>query len=249
MFTDERLTALYDSTYPHIEDTSFYVALARDLAAHDVIDLGCGTGRLALRLAAIGCNVTGIDPSLAMLKVARSKPGAADVTWIEGDASDLAGLRGDLVLMTGHVAQFFLQEADWLDALSKAREALRPHGHLAFETRNPLCEPWRMWTRELSHRTTALPSGPVETWYEVASVRDRHVTYSIHYHFPSGEEVRDDNVLIFRTHDEIAASLVSSGYSIERTYGNWDLSALSADSPELIYVAGVQGEGNSPDHP
>src|SRR6266480_2179865 len=108
MFTDPRLAALYDLINQHVEDTAFYIELAREVAPADVIDLGCGTGRLALALSAHGHSVTAVDPSAPMLGVARSKPGATEVRWIEGDADDLEGLHADLVLLTGHVAQFFL---------------------------------------------------------------------------------------------------------------------------------------------
>ena len=50
-----------------------------------VLDLACGTGRHALRLAAAGAHVTGLDFSSGMLAKAQAKPGANDVTWIQHD--------------------------------------------------------------------------------------------------------------------------------------------------------------------
>jgi len=172
MFGDARLTALYDLINPHLEDTAFYLELARDVGAADVVDLGCGTGRLALALSARGHSVTAVDPSPQMLDVARSKPGATSVRWIKGGAEQLRGLQADLVVMTGHVAQFFLLDTDWLDALSCVRDALRYGGRLAFETRNPVSQPWEMWTRDLSYRVTDLASGRLETWYQIVKVHD-----------------------------------------------------------------------------
>ncbi len=51
----------------------------------DAIDLGCGTGRHALELAAAGARVTAVDFSEGMLAQARSKPGAANVRWLQAD--------------------------------------------------------------------------------------------------------------------------------------------------------------------
>jgi malonyl-CoA O-methyltransferase len=49
------------------------------------LDLGCGTGRHALRLAAKGAKVTAVDFSRAMLDRARNKPGAEKVTFVYHD--------------------------------------------------------------------------------------------------------------------------------------------------------------------
>jgi ubiquinone/menaquinone biosynthesis C-methylase UbiE len=55
------------------------------VTGRSVLDLGCGTGRHALRLAAGGARVTGVDFSSGMLAQARAKPGAADVEWVVHD--------------------------------------------------------------------------------------------------------------------------------------------------------------------
>ena len=58
-------------------------------AATDVLDLGCGTGRLAIALAARGHLVTGVDPARASLDRARGKPGGDRVTWVDGSTGAL----------------------------------------------------------------------------------------------------------------------------------------------------------------
>ncbi len=75
-YVDPRLVELYDRDNPRGVDTDFYLALAADLNAHRIIDLGCGTGLLTCELAIEGRQIIGIDPSAAMLAVARKKPGA-----------------------------------------------------------------------------------------------------------------------------------------------------------------------------
>jgi ubiquinone/menaquinone biosynthesis C-methylase UbiE len=59
--------------------------LAGDVAGLAVVDIGCGTGRHALRWSAAGARVTAVDFSAAMLKRARSKPGALAVTFLQHD--------------------------------------------------------------------------------------------------------------------------------------------------------------------
>jgi ubiquinone/menaquinone biosynthesis C-methylase UbiE len=55
------------------------------VAGLKVADIGCGTGRHALRWAAAGARVTAVDFSEAMLRQARAKPGAEAITFIRHD--------------------------------------------------------------------------------------------------------------------------------------------------------------------
>jgi ubiquinone/menaquinone biosynthesis C-methylase UbiE len=61
--------------------------LLGDVNGLAILDVGCGTGRHAVRLANAGGVVTGVDFSSGMLEKARKKPGASGVRFIEQDAS------------------------------------------------------------------------------------------------------------------------------------------------------------------
>lgn len=61
--------------------------LLGDVAGLDVVDVGCGTGRHAVRLAAQGAGVVGVDFSDGMLARAREKDGASGVRWVVHDIS------------------------------------------------------------------------------------------------------------------------------------------------------------------
>ena len=88
-FDDPRLAAVYDPLDPDRGDLDPYVAMTTEFGARQVVDLGCGTGSLAVRLAEGGLDVVGVDPALASLDVARGKPFADRVWWIHGTAADL----------------------------------------------------------------------------------------------------------------------------------------------------------------
>ncbi|WP_257138414.1 class I SAM-dependent methyltransferase [Streptomyces sp. rh34] len=157
IFVHPRLAALYDPLEPDRGDLAPYVRLAEEFGARRVLDIGCGTGVFALLLADRGIEVVGVDPARASLDVARAKPGGDRVRWIRGDAAALPPLRVDLVTMTANVAQEIVAPDDWQATLRGAHEALRPGGHLVFETRDPARRAWEAWNRERSHRVTTIP--------------------------------------------------------------------------------------------
>ena len=238
-YSHPRLAATYDAENAGRDDIEFYIALARELGARDVSDVGCGTGVLACELAAAGCAVTGVDPAAAMLSIARSRPGGERVRWIHSDASDLPAASADLLVMTGHVAQVFVEDADWDELLAQARRIVRPGGHLAFETRNPAVESWRGWTREASFGTFRLPDGSTfDSWVQTTDATHDRVTFDAHSLFAAdGRELVSRSTLRFRNRDEVASSLDGAGFTVQTVYGDWDRSPASPSSPELIFVA------------
>ena len=62
--------------------------LLGDVRGLSVLDVGCGTGRHAVRLAQQGARVTGVDFSAGMLGKARQKPGAERVTFVEHNITE-----------------------------------------------------------------------------------------------------------------------------------------------------------------
>ncbi|MFI9787951.1 class I SAM-dependent methyltransferase [Kitasatospora sp. NPDC051984] len=215
-FTDPQLAALYDTLDPDRSDLLSYVALADELGARSVLDLGCGTGVFALLLAERGIEVTGVDPAAASVEVARAKPGGDGVRWICGDATTLPLLRVDLVTMTANVAQAITDPADWLATLRGAHAALRPGGHLVFETRDPSRRAWEGWTREATHQLDDLPEvGQVESWIDLLDVNRPLVTFRSHYVFASdGRHLTSDSTLRFRERAEVTADLQAAGFDL-----------------------------------
>jgi demethylmenaquinone methyltransferase/2-methoxy-6-polyprenyl-1,4-benzoquinol methylase len=65
------------------------VAATMASAGTRALDLACGTGDVAARLAARGAQVTGLDLTLPMLTIARTKPAAGAVRWVCGDMTML----------------------------------------------------------------------------------------------------------------------------------------------------------------
>lgn len=240
-FDHPRLAAVYDPLDPDRSDLEVYADLVDLLGARRVLDLGCGTGTFALLLAGRGLDVVGADPAGGSLEVARRKPHAERVRWIHGDASRLPPLQVDAVTMTGNVAQAIVDPSDWAATLRGVRAALRPGGHLVFETRDPAVRAWQEWNRAASYRTTDIPgAGTVETWVDLVAVDGPLVSFRSTFVFCSdGQVLTSDSTLRFRGRQEVEADLAAHGYAIEDVRD-----APDRPGRELVFV--VRRAGGAP---
>jgi SAM-dependent methyltransferase len=230
-FEVPRLAALYDPLDPDRRDLDTYVALVDEYRVRSVLDVGCGTGSFACLLAERGLEVTGLDPAVASLEVARRKPYASLVRWIVGEATSIPPTKVDLATMTGNVAQVFLEDAAWKSALRAIGGAVRIGGVLAFEVRDPAREAWREWTRDRSFRRVELPGvGLLETWVQVTDVRLPLVSFTTSFLFPEeGTLLTSESTLRFRNQAEVIGSLTASGFAVDSVRD-------AADRPGLEWV-------------
>ena len=138
----DSIARLYDPWSVSVtEDVGFYVDLALR-AGGPVVELGVGTGRIAVPTAAAGVRVIGVDSSKGMLEVCAEAAAAAGV-------SHLLDLRvGDLLdppvqervrLVTSPFRAFLHlhTDDDRLRALGAARDLLEPDGRLVFDVFRP----------------------------------------------------------------------------------------------------------------
>ena len=218
VFGEPRLAAIYDAFEGERRvDLDHYLAIADELGARSLLDVGCGTGILARRAADRGMDVTGVDPAAASLDMARAKPGAEKVRWLHGDATGLPGLQVDLATMTANVAHVFLTDEDWAATLRGVYAALRPGGHLVFEVRDPARRPWERWTRENTYQSHDVSgTGRVDTWWDVTEVNEPLVSYRRTYVFAAdGATLTSDSTRRFWTRNEIEDSLQVAGYVLD----------------------------------
>ena len=206
IFAHPRLAPIYDAFDGPRDDLPAYVSIAEKLGADRVLDVGCGTGCLAILLARTGRSVVAADPAAASLEAARSKDKNAAVTWVQAEVAGVPAAGADLALMTGNVAQVFLTDEDWAQALQAIGAALRPHGYLVFETRRPGRRAWKDWTAD---------TGPVKQRREVTAVNLPFVSFRYTYTFLcDGAVITSDSTLRFRRRDELESSLAAQGYQV-----------------------------------
>jgi len=205
-----------DAIFAHPRLAWVYVAIAGELGADRVLDVGCGTGCLAIELAGTGRTVVGVDPAAASLEVARTKDGSDAVTWIHGDAAAIPAVGADLALMTGNVAQVVLTEAAWTQVLAAVGAALRPRGYLVFETRRPERRAWEEWAADTGPVTLDVPGqGPVEQRREVTAVHLPLVSFRYTYTFlADGAVITSDSTLRFRDRGDLEPALAGQGYRV-----------------------------------
>jgi SAM-dependent methyltransferase len=139
----DAIARLYDPWSVSVtEDVPFYVAEARSVSPGPVVELGAGTGRIAVPIAAEGIRVIGIDSSARMLEVCRERAESAGVAdLVELRRGDLRAPpvpeRVELVICPFRSYLHLRTDEERLDALRAARELLVPDGRLIFDVFAP----------------------------------------------------------------------------------------------------------------
>jgi SAM-dependent methyltransferase len=138
----DRIARLYDPWSASVtEDVEFYVQEARRAGA-PVVELACGTGRIAVPIAKAGIRVIGVDASPAMLEVARGYARTEGVEELldlrHGDLREPpVSERVALVLIPFRSLLHMTTDDDRLRALGAAHALLRPGGRLVFDVFAP----------------------------------------------------------------------------------------------------------------
>jgi SAM-dependent methyltransferase len=124
-------------------DVDFYRRLAIETGG-PVLDVGCGTGRVAIPLAEAGFEVVGVDLSAPMLRVAERHRTdlppevASRLSFIEGDMATLdLGRQFPLVITPSRVFQFLLTTDAQRQGLRSLRGHLQPAGRLVLDLFDP----------------------------------------------------------------------------------------------------------------
>jgi SAM-dependent methyltransferase len=108
--------------------------LAELAGAGRALELGIGTGRLALPLTARGVEVVGIDASLKMIEKLRAKPGGGDLQVVMGDFADVAAPGNyNLVYVAFNTFFALLSQADQIRCLCNVAAKLEPGGHFVLD--------------------------------------------------------------------------------------------------------------------
>lgn len=237
----QRAPELYDEAARGIPgDIEFY----RDLAVASggpVVELGAGTGRIAIPTAAAGVPVIGIDRSPAMLAVARARAEAAGVATrlrlVEGDMRSFT-VAAPVPLVTIPFRAFLhnLEDADQAATLYACHRALRPGGRLALNVFNPDLSIIQRWMgKSARHYEPFDAGGRIEAHHEFRPAA-RIVTSRLRWR-EGGRTRRGTLTLRYVTREEMEALLAAAGFRVEALYGDCLGSPFGGHSTELVWVA------------
>jgi SAM-dependent methyltransferase len=226
----DAIAELYDPWSRSVtEDVPFYVAEARK-AGGPVVELGVGTGRIAVPTAAAGVRVIGVDSSARMLEVCRRHAVAAGV-------ANLLDLRlGDLAAppVSEHVrlvtcpfrAYLHLpDEAARVGALSAARELLVPGGRLIFDVFAPLRDDIEETHGRWIEREPQI--------FERADWDEEAQTLTLSVRGAEGETTMR---LAWISAGEWRKMLKKAGFEVERSYGWFDYRPYRGGE-DMVFVA------------
>jgi SAM-dependent methyltransferase len=230
-YDDHLLARLYDAEYDSIDaDLGFYLD---HLIPGSVLELACGTGRLAVALARQGRQVVGLDAALAMIVRARQHSEA--VEWVIADMADFSLGRtfGNIVIPFSGLA--FLPDRDaQLRCLACCRRQLSPEGILILDLMNPETSigdstpPERFLkdplTEQVFTKNTQVKSGSekIEICYTYTS---------------SGMQLGHTLSLCRISLAQITAALETSDFFIHKIYGDYRSNPYTSRSPRLLLIA------------
>ena len=247
----DRFARFYDADYRfYDEDIDLVVELAQQ-AGGDALELGCGTGRVLVPVAAAGRRVTGVDASPALLDIARRKLETAGVAaraeLLEQDLRtfDAGAARFRFAFCVSNTLMHLTSGADQVRVLRRAHRHLQPGGTLLLALFNPdvprLVEVAGL--QELADRWTDAASGAeVIKW----CVRNVDWTAQIQDTLFIYEEIFADGrvqrtlcpfPLRFLWRHEAELMLARSGFDVDAVWGSFDGDPYGAASENLILLA------------
>jgi SAM-dependent methyltransferase len=242
---------IYDFSYEGFdEDVDFYENLAGSLAG-PLLELGVGSGRVALRLAKAGYDVVGIDTSGSMLEQGRRRLAAAgklkgSLELLPGDmtAFDL-GRKFAMVYVASNTFQHLLSTAEQLACLRCARKHLEAGGLFAMGVRSPASVAWEDSGQAplLLDWVRSDPATGDQVLKLVADQPDparmvRRLTYVFDRVARDGSVKRSLFVTELRhsTQAELTLLLQQVGLRVTHVYGDYDLSPVGIGD-NLVFVA------------
>lgn len=240
------LSRFYDAVHADVhEDIDFILTEARAQQG-DVLDLGCGTGRITLPLAEAGFHVTGIDNAQAMLDVAAQKVSAAgvcervDLLAADMVKFDVTNKDYSLAFITQNTVMH-LNQVELRGMLKSVRRHLAEGGLLLVDTANPLqlASAPDQPSFQLERRLKQPDGSEVLQYARWKNDREAQcMTVEWRYVADDGEVVHAETKYHYLYPHTLQMLMLDNGLEWRSVYGEYDQSDFRESSERLIILAG-----------
>jgi len=227
----DAIARLYDPWSVSVtEDVPFYVDEARRVSPGPVVELGVGTGRIAVPIAVEGIRVIGVDSSAGMLEVARERAESAGVAdLVELRLGDLRAPpvteRVELVICPFRSYLHLRTDEERLRALRAARDLLVPGGRLVFDVFTPGADDIAETDGRWLEREPEI--------FERADWDTEARTLTLSVRGPTGQATL---ALAWLSTDEWRALLERAGFEVEALYGWFDRRPFRGGE-DMVWIA------------
>ncbi len=234
------LSAGYDLVMAHVDYEAWADYVGHLIDVHhpnptSIVELGCGTGSLAIELTALGySNIIGTDRSRAMLDVAerKAKQARAEIDFEQIDFRDFRREPpADVLLLLYDGLNYLLKKDEIASLFSSAHDSLTDDGVFIFDQSTP--------SNSLQNERFFEDQGEQDGFrYKRASRYDpetRLHTTTLDL-FVRGERFREEHVQLAYTKEEIEDMLVKAGFSVLAAYDGFSLDEPVEESERVHWV-------------
>jgi len=223
MLTDERTEA----------EVTALVQILELTVPMTILDLACGFGRHANRLAALGHQVTGIDLMPGFLEIGRRNAAekGVQVIYQQGDMRQLSFIEMFDRVMMLFTAFGYFDDEDNLLVLKNVARALKPGGSLVFDipNRDVILNGFLPYIVTEKDQNLMIDRNTFDS--ATGRLYNRRIIIR--------DDVRKDKPFFVRIYNptEISDVLDRAGLGVYKMYGGWDGQQISTDSRRMVVVA------------
>ncbi|MFN7715568.1 MAG: class I SAM-dependent methyltransferase [Pseudanabaenaceae cyanobacterium] len=224
----------------HSDDISFWRDIAK-LYSGSILELGSGTGRVAIDLAELGFDVTGLEISDSMLSVAKTK--SSQVSWIKGDACNFDLRKMFQLILFPYNGMLHIYSDELKSCFHTIKKHINLTGRLVIDIANPTPSILLKLFLNQGERLASIFEDPNGTGTVIVTQDSEYdaasqvITTKRNYRFTgTHKEVYDSFKRRIYFPEEIDTLLRWSGFEIEEKYGDYDFSPFTSDSPQQLIV-------------
>lgn len=228
----------YDDTYKSYTADLEFIETHLGEYSQSIIELACGTGRLAIPLAKQGHLVYGVDIDEGMLKYAQNKADneGLNIHLSVQDCTQLnLSIKSNFIYMTGNSFQHFLTNESQDALFTSVKRHLNPKGEFIFDTRNPILHELSNFdisekSIEKNGETTKVINQ--EVYNHLTQILECTSTY-----ISSNNEYKDSIKLRYTYPLELKRLLQQHGFELVNLYGSWKKANFDKNSISMVVHA------------